>query len=115
MQALHVLEVREQLENNAGRDVDVNSEELDEGEKALLREMCNVSVVIMKNSPQTRGTVHKNLMYIRQICYKIVFSENDQGPFPEYPARTPCNKFHALSSSHLFKKKKKKKKVTLGK
>ncbi|XKL61437.1 hypothetical protein PGB90_008494 [Kerria lacca] len=42
VQALQVLEVKEQLENNNGADNDLNSDELDEGEKALLREMCNV-------------------------------------------------------------------------
>lgn len=43
VQALHVLEVKEKLENDVGSDPDLNSEELDNGEKALLREMCNVS------------------------------------------------------------------------
>lgn len=44
VQALQVLEVREQLENNPAGDADMNSDEMDEGEKALLREMCNVSI-----------------------------------------------------------------------
>lgn len=35
--------MKEQLESNTCNDSDVNSEELDDGEKALLREMCNVS------------------------------------------------------------------------
>lgn len=42
VQALQVLEVKEQLECNICPDSQVNSDELDEGEKALLREMCNV-------------------------------------------------------------------------
>lgn len=44
MQALQVLEVREQLERSvSGSDLDLTTPDMDDGEKALLREMCNVS------------------------------------------------------------------------
>lgn len=44
VQALQVLEVREQLERSvSGSDMDLSTPDMDDGEKALLREMCNVS------------------------------------------------------------------------
>lgn len=48
VQALQVLEVREQLERSVpGSDMDLSTPDMDDGEKALLREMCNVSNMIM--------------------------------------------------------------------
>lgn len=49
VRALQVLEVREQLEREQGRTgqenmSDTASADMDDGEKALVREMCNVSV-----------------------------------------------------------------------
>ncbi|KAL1139800.1 hypothetical protein AAG570_006777 [Ranatra chinensis] len=45
VQALQVLEVREQLERSVpGSEMDPANNEMDQGEKALLREMCNVSI-----------------------------------------------------------------------
>lgn len=50
VRALQVLEVREQLEREGrmperGENMsDTNSQDMDDGEKALVREMCNVSI-----------------------------------------------------------------------
>lgn len=51
VRALQVLEVREQLEREQGRTgqenmSDTASADMDDGEKALVREMCNVSIYI---------------------------------------------------------------------
>ncbi|KAJ8926404.1 hypothetical protein NQ314_021190 [Rhamnusium bicolor] len=52
VRALQVLEVREQLEREGrmperGENMsDTNSQDMDDGEKALVREMCNVSISI---------------------------------------------------------------------
>lgn len=53
--------MREQLENNAAGEPDMNSEEMDEGEKALLREMCNVSSISIKNYLDSTS-YHANLL-----------------------------------------------------
>lgn len=42
VRALQVLEVREQLERERGLNPAIPPEQLDDGEKALVREMCNV-------------------------------------------------------------------------
>lgn len=42
VRALQVLEVREQLERERIGGTNVTQEQLDDGEKALVREMCNV-------------------------------------------------------------------------
>lgn len=43
VRALQILEVREQLERDrAGNSTSLSPEHMDDGEKALLREMCNV-------------------------------------------------------------------------
>lgn len=45
--ALQVLEVREQLERSIpGSETDLTTPDMADGEKALLREMCNVSFLI---------------------------------------------------------------------
>lgn len=52
VRALQVLEVREQLEREShelgGENMsDTTSQDMDDGEKALVREMCNVSNLIL--------------------------------------------------------------------
>lgn len=42
VRALQILEVREQLERDRAGNASVSPEEMDDNEKALLREMCNV-------------------------------------------------------------------------
>lgn len=42
VRALQVLEVREQLERERAGTSSASSEQMDDGEKALVREMCNV-------------------------------------------------------------------------
>lgn len=42
VRALQILEVREQLERDRAGNASVSPEDMDENEKALLREMCNV-------------------------------------------------------------------------
>lgn len=42
VRALQILEVREQLERDRAGNSSVSPEEMDDNEKALLREMCNV-------------------------------------------------------------------------
>lgn len=59
MRALQVLEVREQLErenkplnNNNNNNNDNSSDQLDDKEKALLREMCNVVWRKLEETPE---------------------------------------------------------------
>lgn len=42
VRALQILEVREQLERDRAGNSSISPEQMDDGEKALLREMCNV-------------------------------------------------------------------------
>lgn len=42
VRALQILEVREQLERDRAGNSSISPEHMDDGEKALLREMCNV-------------------------------------------------------------------------
>lgn len=42
VRALQILEVREQLERDRNAHASISPEHLDDGEKALVREMCNV-------------------------------------------------------------------------
>lgn len=42
VRALQILEVREQLERDRAGNTSISPEQMDDGEKALLREMCNV-------------------------------------------------------------------------
>lgn len=55
VQALQVLEVREQLERSvSGSDMDLSTPDMDDGEKALLREMCNVVWRKLEEGPNAR-------------------------------------------------------------
>ncbi|XP_046663635.1 coiled-coil domain-containing protein 85C [Homalodisca vitripennis] len=55
VQALQVLEVREQLERSvSGSDLDLTTPDMDDGEKALLREMCNVVWRKLGEGPNAR-------------------------------------------------------------
>ncbi|XP_054264528.1 coiled-coil domain-containing protein 85C [Macrosteles quadrilineatus] len=51
VQALQVLEVREQLDHS---DTDLSTQDMDDGEKALLREMCNVVWRKLGEGPNAR-------------------------------------------------------------
>ena len=42
VRALQILEVKEQLERDRAGNASISPEHMDDGEKALLREMCNV-------------------------------------------------------------------------
>lgn len=42
IRALQIMEVREQLENDTGGNATVSLDQMDDGERALVREMCNV-------------------------------------------------------------------------
>lgn len=42
IRALQIMEVREQLENDTGVNATVSLDQMDDGERALVREMCNV-------------------------------------------------------------------------
>lgn len=62
MQALQVLEVREQLERSvSGSDLDLTTPDMDDGEKALLREMCNVSyldIILRHRFSQNKTSIY---------------------------------------------------------
>lgn len=68
VRALQVLEVREQLEREGGHD----------GEKALVREMCNVSL--------SNCSVNSNVNDVRAcikiitVCLQVVWRKLEEGP-----------------------------------
>lgn len=84
VRALQVLEVREQLEREQGRTgqenmSDTASADMDDGEKALVREMCNVSVVVVffTNEVLVKKSVFKHIsrycsVFIYVICIFLI-------------------------------------------
>lgn len=59
VRALQILEVREQLDRDrdrGGNTVSMSPEHMDDGEKALLREMCNVVWRKLEESPNNQGS-----------------------------------------------------------
>lgn len=54
VRALQILEVREQLERDRANNVSMSPEHMDDGEKALLREMCNVVWRKLEENPNNQ-------------------------------------------------------------
>lgn len=55
VRALQVLEVREQLERDRNCNLSSQSDQMDSGEKALVREMCNVVWRKLEENPSVPG------------------------------------------------------------
>lgn len=55
VRALQILEVREQLERDRAGNPSISPEHMDDGEKALLREMCNVVWRKLEENPNGPG------------------------------------------------------------
>lgn len=55
VRALQILEVREQLERDRAGNSSISPEHMDDGEKALLREMCNVVWRKLEENPNGPG------------------------------------------------------------
>lgn len=54
VRALQIMEVREQLERDRAGMVSMSPEHMDDGEKALLREMCNVVWRKLEDNPNNQ-------------------------------------------------------------